>query len=1285
GKSHEPGRWLATAPRVAGPEGMTLSDWPVFFGTPRRTGVATGGEPLLLPRWRLAATDSHPVQAQIEHLIEDLADQGSPALPMLFPTMVGGKVVFRTLHGVQVVDAATGRPLWQTDEAQPLERLIAGTNGQFEANLNGGFFPGMAMGARGFRIWNNGVYYNAQAGEYSPLANLLYRNANFGIISSDGQQLFVVDDPMFLTNRQPGNPYGFEGAGNVASAPGRLTSYDLETGRPLWEVGGPANGEPFDLPLAGYFFFGAPVADGGDLFVIGESTAGDTSGQIRLICLDPHSGEKKWTQLIAASEVAIEKDTGRRWWTAQVASGDGILVCPTTAGWLVAVDRVTHSLLWGYRSPVQGQRPANGFGDNEAMQMVQQTALGGAWSCAPPIIADGRIVYTPADAQVLVCLDEYTGKELWNKPRGNALYLAGVFNSQVVVVGRDAVTAYHLENGTQAWTSAVSLPSGRGVAVAERLYLPLASGEVWSIDLKTGAIGDRWNLPSHVSSIGNLAMYRGMLLSLDASGLTAFEQRDAVQGEIAARKQNNPRDPWSLIRQAEISVLSRNLPEALASLRQVPRDAIPDDLRETFRGLLIRVLTGTIRTDFSRPQTDADLSDLAAVVKTADERQQLKRLRVELSVARSEYEQAFDACLALAEDSPVLIPRDENPGVRVRSDLWVAGKLEDLRQSVPQPAREALDRRIAALRRDAETSDAARLRFITLFRNHPDAVALCRQLAESYAGRGEFLLAEHLLLKLARSEAPEVAAEAVERLARLMLEFKLPADAAYYYHELEHRFATVPVRDGQTGARLVQALRDEGKFPDAPPPVLDWHADALRVERLGSNYANYVPQELSSIGSDVPFFTTHRFEIEHGTQRLEVIDGLTDELHWSLPLRTRVGTPEGGVAFAQASGHRLTLLHRGVVHSVSPVDRKVLWARPLDSRGTGQQYFGRNQTPLVAMQPAVNLATRPAVFQGMQAAPGAGLGLANDDFVSYQGRRNMTVLDALTGEICWVYTGIRPGTGALGGQDVVFLRPADNQNPLALRASDGRRLEVKDLAQTVRRAIHVVRDSFVLSGLADGKTGLRLYDPIAARDLWSIELDKSAVMSLLENDQMAVLEPAGGKFSVVNLLTGARRDMATIAPDDLKPRGEVYALADNVNVYLIINKGQHQNYYSEQVPFVRASGVVMAFDAATGRQRWRQPVQGQNLMLERLTFSPFLVFASRRYEQKGRLNFWSLHLLAIDKLTGTKLLDEKSAAQPGFRSVSVNATDRYVELRSYNERVRLYPVDKSASAGQSGG
>jgi hypothetical protein len=191
-------------------------------------------------------------------------------------------------------------------------------------------------------------------------------------------------------------------------------------------------------------------------------------------------------------------------------------------------------------------------------------------------------------------------------------------------------------------------------------------------------------------------------------------------------------------------------------------------------------------------------------------------------------------------------------------------------------------------------------------------------------------------------------------------------------------------------------------------------------------------------------------------------------------------------------------------------------------------------------------------------------------------------------------------------------------------------------------------------------------------------------MTVLENDQMALLEP-DGKFALLDLRTGERRDLATLLADDIKGRTEVYVLSDNVNVYLIINKGQNQNYYSEQVPFVRVNGLIVAFELTSGKERWKQSVKGQNLMLERLTFSPFLVFASRKYEQKGKLHFWSLHLVAIDKLSGTRLLDEKSAAQPGFRSVTISAVDRYVELRSYNERVRLYPAEKSAAAGASGG
>jgi len=1335
GHAREAGKWLSAGPQGADQIEQALTEWPMFYGSPRRTGVAVGGEPLLLPRWRVATTDRHPVRTQIEHLVEDLADHGTTPVPMLFPTMVAGKIVLRTLHGVQVVDAQTGRLLWQTDEFQLLEKLIAGVSGPGDAGFEGGFFPGMMI-QRGGRIWNNNGFIGVgSGGETSPLCNLLFRNANFGLVSSDGSRLFVADDPLSFTIRQPGVPAGWDNSNNnsLASPAARLAAYDLETGHPLWEVGGPANGEPFDLPLAGYFFFGPPVADGGDLFVVGESTVGDSSGQIRLICLDPKTGEVKWTQLVAAAEVGIEKDVGRRWWTAQVAVADGLVICPTTVGWLVAVDRVTHSLLWGHRSSSGVPRAnPNAFGnDNESTQMVQHTQLNQVWGPAPPIVVAGRVVYTPTEAQVIVCLDQATGNEVWRKPRGQAQFLAGVFDKQAVVVGRDQVAAYRIDDGAQAWTPIkITAPSGRPVTVADRLYLPLAagpltSGELWSIDLARGNVVGKWSLPADMAALGNLAMYQGMLLSADAFGLTAFEQHDAVQNEIARRKRENPHDPWALEREAEINLLARNVPAALAALRQVSRDQLPADLRESHRALTVRALTQSLRSDLTLPSTDADLAELAAAVATPAERHDLRSLQAELYLSRGQKDQALDVYLASADDERVLVPRDDAPAVRIRSDLWAAGKIAELRDSLADEARQALDRRIAALEppaaagadadANADGGDQARLKFISLFRTLPQADVVRRELAEVYARRDDFLPAENLLWQIvrhadrdntadrARDADRTRAADALERLARLMIEFKLPADAARIYDELERRFGDVTLPSGGTGSEIVKALRDSRKFPEAPPAVLEWEADAVRVERIGAGNSNQMTQELSALGSPAPFFSLHRFDVDLTAQRLEIIDGMNDEVYWSLPLRGKAGAMDAGFTAAQASGHQLTLLSRGLLHCLSPVDRKVLWTRPVENRGPNANYFGRNQTPLQPMSKSVSLVSRQ---QGLQAgsAVSSALSLANEQFVAYQGRRNLTLLDALSGEVCWVYSGVRPGTLVLGGGEVIYLRQL-NLDPVALRVADGRRVEIKNLAEMLNRAVHAVGDNFVLTNLGDGKTGLRLFDPVRQRDLWSVELRRDTVMTMLDNDRMAILEPepkptgapsrpgadgkaarsAGAKFAVIDLVSGRRQELATIAADDLAARLEVYVVADNDGLFLLINKGQNLNYYSEQVPSVRMNGVLLAFDLASGKLRWKQSVLDQNLMLERLAFSPYLVFARRKSEQKGRMPAWSLQMLVLDKQTGAKLLDEKTSSQPGFRSLTISTADRYIELRSYQERVRLYPIDKSASAGQSGG
>ncbi len=229
-------RWLARSEAFEDLTQPVLDNWPLLYGTPARMGTVTGGQPLLLERWTYPMTLSQPIQQQIGSLMEDLADRGRAAIPAFVPLTVDGKAVFRTLRGVSVVDVASGKELWSTREGVSAERLL--NRGQLQQ-----------VGARS--VWRFGGLGRVRSSSYSgrsadshPLTSLLFRNGTYGVISSDGRQLFVLEDHAVLANRQPGylsrlsrtfsDPYRRDWSSN------KLASYDLSSGRPLWSIGGAA-------------------------------------------------------------------------------------------------------------------------------------------------------------------------------------------------------------------------------------------------------------------------------------------------------------------------------------------------------------------------------------------------------------------------------------------------------------------------------------------------------------------------------------------------------------------------------------------------------------------------------------------------------------------------------------------------------------------------------------------------------------------------------------------------------------------------------------------------------------------------------------------------------------------------------------------------------------------------------------------------------------------------------------------------------------------------------------
>jgi hypothetical protein len=72
-----------------------------------------------------------------------------------------------------------------------------------------------------------------------------------------------------------------------------------------------------------------------------------------------------------------------------------------------------------------------------------------------------------------------------------------------------------------------------------------------------------------------------------------------------------------------------------------------------------------------------------------------------------------------------------------------------------------------------------------------------------------------------------------------------------------------------------------------------------------------------------------------------------------------------------------------------------------------------------------------------------------------------------------------------------------------------------------------------------------------------------------------------------------------------------------------------------------------------------------------------LVLASREYKREGALRYYLLRLAAVDKRTGQ---DRVSMETPSnywsFNGLRLNLAERYLELGSYNQRIRLVAAGK---------
>ncbi|NDC64573.1 MAG: hypothetical protein EBZ59_11450, partial [Planctomycetia bacterium] len=286
------------------------SEWWMARGDAARNARVEATRPLLVPRYRVPLTH-HPEEARLlEKRRRTFADRDAPLLPAGVPLAVDGAILLHSPLGLLAVDFQTGKRIW------------LGGNG---VALDPGTGPGDDEGEDS-RV------------DGSPGIERVFGDSTSGAMSSNGRLVYAVESAArdeAGVGPRAASPPGTRG-GNT------LAAYDIQ-------AVGPARGTPtWRLPLsrtgndgaADLWYLGAPLVIGDQLFVLAEE-----KGEVRLEVLEASSGRQLWTQPLAELDEEQQADrpetTGRRWAGLSPAFSEGVLVCPTGAGTVIAVDLAT--------------------------------------------------------------------------------------------------------------------------------------------------------------------------------------------------------------------------------------------------------------------------------------------------------------------------------------------------------------------------------------------------------------------------------------------------------------------------------------------------------------------------------------------------------------------------------------------------------------------------------------------------------------------------------------------------------------------------------------------------------------------------------------------------------------------------------------------------------------------------------------------------------------------------------------------------------------------------------
>ena len=1252
--------------------------------------IDTKIDPVLVPSWSTSMIERFTLSDFASRIVASYR-KNSSILPTFIPAIANGKLILRTLRSLQVRDLKSGTLIWENRATDDLESVLDEKLGTVLRSFNSG-----------------------STSDQNALSNLLLRDQVTRAITTDGNQLFVIEGNEILSERA--RTYSWRRATtNTANVEkmrtNELVAYELDSGNVRWRLGGRENDKPFTRPLAGTYFFGPPTVSGSELFVVGES-----DGEVKLHVIDPRTGEPNWSQVISVPSSDVTNDVVRRLWACQPVVSGHLVVCPTTCGWLVAVDRVTKRLAWTVRYGARRDQDRRLRGGNP-IQSLQ--SLNTRWSFSAPICTGKHVLFTPPEfpdefgntTGSCLCINLYSGEVEWKEEnrRENQmpnLYLAGVDGDHAIFLSKNSVTARKIsEQGEIAWKIPLKLDeefvSGRSVMLNRSLLVPVGKTQLVEVDLDSGEQKRVFSLPENGPDFGNLVYSDGYIISASTHHLEAFPINEMID--------TNTQPNSNLV--AEISkitdLLSRSKNEnALVLIRKLLKSpqfkASSHSIRKQVHQLHWNALTRIADSD-SSASADA-LAEMSRFEMTPQQRVVYQQLMIDSKLSVGEWKQSLDLCFELLEEAlteETVTEAERTIGI----DVWIASRI---RQMVQQQTVSAVDEAL----RDRWSSVVENVGQVRLARV-TESVPVGQQL--------EFALAEEAFHKGAVSEAivryqrltttvdKPIKSRVWTRLAMIFESLEAWEDARDCWEQVLNHSSVDELDDQQSKVSPESRLKEVAKRLQGEKSTTNFNStDPWSTIRGGVRRQDDQVSVIKVAGESLKTLQNRRSLFLRQQQRVRIEDGSTGELLWSLPIRRAPHLRRYSIVGMLHSGAMTYVVNQGVLHALMNFDNQIAWTFTPDLWG---EAAGQLRRPIARSNMTMSDPKKFRLDQCLQSfQTPAGMVVAASPHAVLIFDDRLRALDPLTGEFLWSQTQFDSKINAIPLRDR-FLIIRNNESPVLLNSSDGSKiptdwgrefsLETLLIDGTDRITLHDVSE--------DGQRRWELQrSEIDSGDvLWTRSIENTSLVSQVDPQTLAVLSE-DGRFFKIDLIDGSLTPLAQVPSEQMKKSNGTYCFADAERIYLLSVYGSvsssRMSLASLRTPGMlfacdRAGGMLWSLDtesldedikdAAVERPRddpRRQTRTRRTLRLvtQEIEDSPLIIFADNQQEFRGTMRLSHLRLIGLRKETGEQVINwERLSNSGGFSYLHVDPDERSIDLWTQSDRIKIQQIDSSAEQGEA--